>query len=714
MDIPITGSCGAPSCLTSYSTSLFSDLVYTGFVNSTTGTADNYGSVATDYFLPEITSYFSAGNPLASCTIVSLVVPSSPAQTAERRLRERAATFSQTMVWSGAPDLTTQTFLAQAETMGTSSSTTALGVSVASTKQVVSSSSTAASPPSTVTITASPGSPASPSSTPTSSTPQVSLSSQISSTAQSSTAQSPSSNGESNASGGSPSTAVIVSTSTASLVLPTTSPSGPNQGETGAVTTVVSYGSSTVSVIASTAGGSTVVVVAQSGSVTTLTAGALTTIGSQVISAASSGGAVFISSGTTVVTLAPTGSSQGGSNQGTSVVSVDSSVYSVYYTQEGSSSAEVVVGGGSTATLPAGSTTLLGSQPISALSNGGVVIGSGSGATTVGPAQGSAGGSGASPSVVSIGSSTYTVYPTQEGGSSAEVIVGGTSTLILGAGSTAMLGSQPVSALSTGGVAIGSSSNAVTVAPAQSSQAGGGAGTSVVAVGSSSFTVYNTEVGGTSAEIIAAGSSEITLFPGSTTVLGGQDISAPASGGVIIGSGSSATTVGPAQGSSGEAGQATSVVSIGSSSYTVYNTDIGGTSAEIIAAGSSTITLLPGSMTVFGGQDVSAPASGGVIIGSGSSEAIVAPFTGSNSRYGTMTVTSTIYSNISISASTSHTPPGTYICGNSGCTMAPTGNPSAQATVTVTASKKKGAANRRQPLGLLGLVPVLLVFAVVW
>ena len=131
--VPTTGSCGAAGCLSSYATTLFTELVYTGSVNSSVAT-DAQEALATNLILPQLTSYFPPGNPFASCTTVSILtsVPNAQA-TAGQSLQERddgaavqvlkkraaSATYSQSIIWPGADSLTTGsvTYTAQPQEM---------------------------------------------------------------------------------------------------------------------------------------------------------------------------------------------------------------------------------------------------------------------------------------------------------------------------------------------------------------------------------------------------------------------------------------------------------------------------------------------------------------------------------------------------------------------------------------------------------------------
>ncbi|KAK4948991.1 hypothetical protein LTR10_012364 [Elasticomyces elasticus] len=260
--------------------------------------------------------------------------------------------------------------------------------------------------------------------------------------------------------------------------------------------------------------------------------------------------------------------------------------------------------------------------------NGGAAI------PSPGPSGGSSPNNGESISspasgVATIGSSTFVVVPTTNAGGSSVVVIGaGGSSATLNPGQTTSVGGQDVSVPSSGGGAvIGNGASATTVSPGNpdpNSPSNGG--TSVVSVGSSTFTVIPTQAVGSSAVVIANGGSTITLAPGYSTNIGSQEVSAPSGGGVVIGSGNDATTVAVNDSGTPESGSGSSVVSVGSSTFTVIPIQSAGSSAVVIANGGSTVTLAPGQSTMIGNQIVSAPASGGgAVIGTGNDAATVQP-----------------------------------------------------------------------------------------
>ncbi|KAK5676313.1 hypothetical protein LTS10_011125 [Elasticomyces elasticus] len=344
-------------------------------------------------------------------------------------------------------------------------------------------------------------------------------------------------------------------------------------------------------------------------------------------------------------------------NPASSVAAVGSSSFTIAPTTNAvGSSVIVVAAGGSSAILASGQVSSLGGQIVSA-GGSGAVIGTGIGASTVvfsgtnagssiSPSSGSAPGSGNS--VVAVGSSTFTVaQSTNAAGSSVVIVAAGGSSATLSPGQVTSLGGQVVSAGGSRAV-IGTGISASTLALSApnagssiipSSGSDPGSGNTIVAVGSSTFTVaQSTNAAGSSVVVVAAGRSTATLNPGQATTLGGQAVSAGISG-AVIGTGISASTVVPGNpqaatpgGSSIETptfisdpSSGNSVVAIGSSTFTVaQTTNSAGSSIIVVAAGGSTATLAQGQTTSLGGQAISA-AGNGAVIGNGNSATTVLP-----------------------------------------------------------------------------------------
>ncbi|KAK3661253.1 hypothetical protein LTR56_000376 [Elasticomyces elasticus] len=344
-------------------------------------------------------------------------------------------------------------------------------------------------------------------------------------------------------------------------------------------------------------------------------------------------------------------------NHASSVVAVGSSSFTIAPTTNAVGSSLVVVGaGGSSASLTSGQVTSLGGQIVSAGASG-AVIGTGIGASTVvlsspnagssiAPSSSSAPGSGNS--VIAVGSSTFTVaQSTNAAGSSVVIVAAGGSSATLSPGQVTSLGGQVVSAGGSGAV-IGTGISVSTVALSDpnavssispSSDSDPDPGNSIVAVGSSTFTVaQSTNAAGSSVVIVAAGGSTATLNPGQATSIGGQAVSAGLSG-AVIGTGISASTVVPGNPEAADPGDSSigtpssgsvpgsgnSVVIVGSSTFTVaQTTNSAGSSIIAVAAGDSTATLAQGQTASLGGQAISA-AGNGAVIGNGDSATTVLP-----------------------------------------------------------------------------------------
>ncbi|KAK5708633.1 hypothetical protein LTR17_020523 [Elasticomyces elasticus] len=251
-------------------------------------------------------------------------------------------------------------------------------------------------------------------------------------------------------------------------------------------------------------------------------------------------------------------------------------------------------------------------------------------------------------SVVAVGSSSFTIAPTTDAvGSSVVVVAAGGSSASLTPGQVTTLGGQIVSAGGSGAV-IGTGIGASTVVlsdPNSGSSSSPSSGSdprssnTIVAVGSSTFTVaQSTNAAGSSVVIVAAGGSTASLNPGQATSLGGQAVSAGISG-AVIGTGIRASTVIPGNSQAATSDRSSietltlvsdpssgnSVVAIGSSTFTVaQTTNSAGSSIIVVAAGGYTATLAQGQTTSLGGQTISA-AGNGAVIGNGNSATTILP-----------------------------------------------------------------------------------------
>lgn len=207
--------------------------------------------------------------------------------------------------------------------------------------------------------------------------------------------------------------------------------------------------------------------------------------------------------------------------------------------------------------------------------------------------------------ISTAGSETYTVL--QATGTAGGVSVEGAgSTEAVGEDSTLVIGGQTVAAQSSGELLVGSRTlvlpQVITPDPTNP----------IVTVGSKAYTVAS-QVGDPSAVIIADGGSALTLTAGAVATLGGQLVSALQSGGAIVGAGSSAETVQPAQASQTDEQGQQGIVTIGSEVMTVSTASAG----IILENGHTTATLpMNGAAVTVGTQLVSAGSSGQLLVGS--------------------------------------------------------------------------------------------------
>ncbi|KAK3619264.1 hypothetical protein LTR56_024146 [Elasticomyces elasticus] len=165
-------------------------------------------------------------------------------------------------------------------------------------------------------------------------------------------------------------------------------------------------------------------------------------------------------------------------------------------------------------------------------------------------------------------------------------------------------------------------------------------GSPVINTESSAFSVATTvEPQGNSVLVVTTGRSTATLSAGQIIVLGGQAVSAGQSGEAIVRSGSSATNL--QAGDAGNTGSFPSdpdVVSVGSSALAVVSAQAGSSSTIVVANGGSTLTSKPGKTTTFRGQIVNTQASGGLILGTGSSATTLQAGTADNPEIASLNV----------------------------------------------------------------------------
>ncbi|KAK4540417.1 hypothetical protein LTR36_009274 [Oleoguttula mirabilis] len=297
------------------------------------------------------------------------------------------------------------------------------------------------------------------------------------------------------------------------------------------------------------------------------------------------------------------------------VATVGSQAYTVGVASAGDSSSAIVVaqGGSSVTILPGASATSIGGQRVSAAVDGGVVVGSGSAANTLtAPTAAAAAQDQSLADVVTIGSQAYSVV-SQEGTSSGIVVVanGGSAATLTAGGSAATIGSQIVSAPQSGGVVVGSGSDANTLALPTAAAAQGQSSADAVTVDAQTYSVVS-QYGATSGVVVVAngGSTATLIAGGSATSLGGEIISAPQSGGVVVGSGNSAATIVPAEASSGGSSSAQDIVSVGGETFAASSVSNG----IILQNGVTTATLSVGGAPVTVGSQVLSEASDGAIV----------------------------------------------------------------------------------------------------
>ncbi|KAK3676182.1 hypothetical protein LTR78_003932 [Recurvomyces mirabilis] len=200
---------------------------------------------------------------------------------------------------------------------------------------------------------------------------------------------------------------------------------------------------------------------------------------------------------------------------------------------------------------------------------------------------------------VNVAGNSVTI--SQNSASSIAVIDGTT----VAQGSQATVNGQTVS-VGSQGVQIGSTYISAAQDPTTTQAA------AQVTIGSSAFTVAPiADPTGSSAVIVAAGGSTATLTAGQTTNVRGQAVSAPSSGGVVVGQGSSAkTVVVPAISTPSSA--ASAIITVQGQSITAIQSG----SAVIVAGISSTLVLSQGATGTIEGNPITvASSASGLVVG---------------------------------------------------------------------------------------------------
>ncbi|KAK3620006.1 hypothetical protein LTR22_025763 [Elasticomyces elasticus] len=219
--------------------------------------------------------------------------------------------------------------------------------------------------------------------------------------------------------------------------------------------------------------------------------------------------------------------------------------------------------------------------------------------------------------VINTESSAFSIATTiDRQGNTVLVVTMGGSTATLSAGQTTVLGGQAVSAGQSGEAIVGSGSSATNLQAGNAGNSGlSPSDPDVVSVGSSAFAVMSTQAGSFSTIVVANGGSTLTLKPGETTTFRGQLVNTQASGGLNLGTGSSATTL--------QAG-------------TADNPEIAPLNVAIVAGATISAdpsdpsnvvvlrqTLTPGQVTTVAGTAILVASDGSMVLGSGQAASTV-------------------------------------------------------------------------------------------
>ncbi|KAK5134352.1 hypothetical protein LTR08_006532 [Meristemomyces frigidus] len=208
----------------------------------------------------------------------------------------------------------------------------------------------------------------------------------------------------------------------------------------------------------------------------------------------------------------------------------------------------------------------------------------------------------ATSAVFTASGQTYTAYYGSGGPGGISVSQSG-STAAIGSGNSAVLNGETVITV-PGGLLVGGSQTFAL--PQQPTQA------SAVLVSSQAYN-FISHTGDPTAVVVANGGSSITLTAGAAAAtLDGQVVSAPQSGGAVIGTGSLAEAVQQAPTSAQDPGEHGGVAKVGSETLTAHPVSNG----LIVEYEQTTATLLTGgAAATLGTQVVSADASGQLVAG---------------------------------------------------------------------------------------------------
>ena len=272
------------------------------------------------------------------------------------------------------------------------------------------------------------------------------------------------------------------------------------------------------------------------------------------------------------------------------------------------SSAVVIVNSDATTTVKGGDpAATIGGQRISISASSGVQIGTGSEATVVPmPTASEDPGLGATSTGVADPSAYFVT--TQSGDPSLVLVshAGSTASLIAG-GDATTFGSQLISAPSFGGAVIGTGSSAITVSPESQVDS-----RSYITIDSQTYSASS----GSNGLILVNPTATASLAPGSIATINSEVISAPSSGGLIVGTGSAASTIDL---STVHAAQDTSSIKIGGQVFSAISASAG----LVLANPSTTATVAHGSVTTINDQEISVAKNGGLVVGTGTAASTI-------------------------------------------------------------------------------------------
>lgn len=288
----------------------------------------------------------------------------------------------------------------------------------------------------------------------------------------------------------------------------------------------------------------------------TLTPGApAVTVGSQVVQAGSSG-VIMVGTGQDASTIDPVQAPT--AVNGISLAPVSDQP-----------SAIQIVNGDHTAILTVGAPAVtIGSQVVQAASSGGIIVGTGHDASTIGPVQAATAVNG------------FSVLPVNDGPSAIQVVQDGHTAVLTAGGPAVTIDGQIMSAQSSGGgVVVGTGKGASTIEGVQAPTA--------ATLHAEAFTMSEISGSASAVQVVEAGKTETLTPGGSAMTIRSQVFSAASSGKVVIGTGSSASTVDVLPSSSSSNSTSSTIHSSTSRSSTTSSERASGTSAAAASSSSS-------------------------------------------------------------------------------------------------------------------------------